>query len=222
MIENIALHAYETQIQPMQVAQLEKKLNLQGRLPVVYTGTYERYQGLEMALECVDIVAKEYPNVIFLFVGAKGDQSYWWNILARERKVHNCVRFLDVVSPEESMVFLAYGSVLISPRLEGLTTPLKIYSYMHAGRPIVATNILAHTQVLTSDVALLVEPDKDSFAAGILKILKDPDHAYKLGENAHQYAIKEFNRRDYISKVKQIYQSIIPGREVEETAISLK
>jgi glycosyltransferase involved in cell wall biosynthesis len=222
MIENIALHAYETQIQPIQVAQLEEKFNLQGRLPVVYTGTYERYQGLDMALECVDIVANKYPNVIFLFVGAKNQQSYEWTEIAKEMKVQDNVRFLDVVSPEESMIFLAYGAVLISPRLEGLTTPLKIYSYLHAGKPIVATNILAHTQVLTSDVALLVEPDKDSFAAGVLQALSDPENARKLGENAHQYALEKFNRKDYISKVNQIYQSFLPGLETEEPAISLE
>jgi glycosyltransferase involved in cell wall biosynthesis len=78
MIENIALHAYKTQVQPNDVAQLKETLNLDGRLPIVYTGTYERYQGLDMALECVDIVAKQYPNVIFIFVGAKTSKLSEW------------------------------------------------------------------------------------------------------------------------------------------------
>jgi glycosyltransferase involved in cell wall biosynthesis len=76
--------------------------------------------------------------------------------------------------------------------------------------------------VLTPDVALLVEPDKASFAAGVLQALNDPEHANKLGENAHQYALEKFNRKDYISKVNQIYQSLMPGLEIEEQAISLE
>ena len=71
MIENIALHAYETHVLPDAVKELEKNLNLQGRLPIVYTGTFERYQGLDMALEGVHLVTKEFPNAIFIFVGAK-------------------------------------------------------------------------------------------------------------------------------------------------------
>src|ERR671922_2594120 len=62
MIENIALQAYQTSVQPDEVEQLRNKLHLDGRLPIVYTGTYERYQGLTMALECVEIVAKQYPS----------------------------------------------------------------------------------------------------------------------------------------------------------------
>ena len=46
MIENIALHAYQTSVQPEAVEELKNKLDLEGRLPIVYTGTYERYQGL--------------------------------------------------------------------------------------------------------------------------------------------------------------------------------
>ena len=69
------------------------------------------------------------------------------------------------------MVYLACASVLISPRLDGTSTPLKIYSYLHAEKPIIATNITSHTQVLTKDTALLVEPNQNAFAEGILHVL---------------------------------------------------
>jgi glycosyltransferase involved in cell wall biosynthesis len=219
MIENIALHAYKTQIQANDVAQLKDTLNLEGRLPIVYTGTYERYQGLDMALDCVDIVAKQYPNVIFIFVGAKNQQAREWTEIAREKNLQDHVLFLDVVSPEESMVYLAYASVLISPRLDGTSTPLKIYSYLHAEKPIVATCITAHTQVLTEDTAILVEPNKEAFAEGILRALNNPELSEQLGKNAHQFAREKFSHKDYITKVNQIYKSLMPALEIEEPAL---
>jgi glycosyltransferase involved in cell wall biosynthesis len=220
MIENIALHAYKTQIQAKDVTQLKDTLNLEGRLPIVYTGTYERYQGLDMALECVDIVAKQYPNVIFIFVGAKNQQAREWTELAREMNLQEHVLFLDVVSPEESMVYLAYGSVLISPRLDGTSTPLKIYSYLHAEKPIVATNITAHTQVLTEDTAILVEANKEAFAEGILRALNNPELSEQLGKNAHQCAREKFSHKDYITKVNQIYKSLTSGPKIEQPVLS--
>jgi len=220
MIENIALHAYQTQVQPDQVAQLMEKLKLDGRLPIVYTGTYERYQGLDMALECVDIVVRQYPNVIFIFVGAKNRQASEWTEIAREMNVQDHVRFLDVVSPEESMVFLALATVLISPRLDGTTTPLKIYSYLHAEKPIVATTITAHTQVLTDDTAILVEPSKEAFAAGILQAINNPELSEQLGKNAHQCALEKFNKQDYLSKVDQIYKSLKSEIKIKQPALS--
>jgi glycosyltransferase involved in cell wall biosynthesis len=212
-IENIALHAYQNPISPEVVAELANKLQLKGRLPIVYTGTYERYQGLDMVLDAVNIVTKQYPNAIFIFVGAKNQQAREWTEKAREKNLSDHTLFLDIVSPEESMVFLAYASVLISPRLDGTTVPLKIYSYLHSGKPIVATSNDAHLQVLNSDTAVLVEPSKEAFAQGIIKVLSDPELADLLGNNAHQYALVKFNYQNYLAKVDQIYRSLFNDLE---------
>lgn len=222
MIENIALQAYQTAAQPDEVEQLKTKLNLDGRLPIVYTGTYENYQGLHMALESVKTVARQYPGVIFIFVGAKNQQAEEWTEIARAMNVQEHVLFLDVVPPAESMVYLAYAAVLISPRLDGTTTPLKIYSYLHANRPIVATKITAHTQVLSPEIAVLVEPNKDAFAEGILRVLSDLELAECIARNAHEFAKEKFSHQDYISKVNQVYQSLSSVLEVEEPALSWK
>lgn len=210
-IENVALHAYQTSVQPEAVAELAEKLNLHGRIPILYTGTYEKYQGLDMVLDCAARVVKQYPKVIFIFVGAKTYQAQEWTDKAAARNLSDHTLFLDVVPPEDSMVFLAYASILISPRLNGTTIPLKIYSYLHAGKPIVATNINAHTQVLTPDTAVLVDPNANAFADGILKLLADPQLGECLGENAHRLAQEKFNYQNYMMKVTQIYNSLETG-----------
>ena len=220
MIENIALHAYQAPIQRDEVDELEKMHRLAGRLPIVYTGTYERYQGLDMALDSVERVREHYPNVLFIFVGAKVQQAQEWTEKAERKGLGGHTLFLDVVSPEYSMVYLACASVLISPRLDGTSTPLKIYSYLHAEKPIIATRITSHTQVLTDETALLVEPNHKAFAEGILKVLDDPELAERLGRNAHQLGQDKFGRQDYITKVNQIYKTFAPKLEMEKVALS--
>ena len=54
--------------------------------------------------------------------------------------------------------FVQAADLLVSPRIRGTNTPLKIYSYLRSGKPIVATNLLTHTQVLTPEIARLVDP----------------------------------------------------------------
>lgn len=220
MIENIALHAYQTPVQFEAVEELKKKLNLAGRLPVVYTGTFESYQGLDMALDCVYSVRNRYPNVIFIFVGAKVQQAQTWTNTARKKGLAGHTLFLDAVSPQESMIYLACASVLISPRLDGTSTPLKVYSYLHAEKAIVATAITAHTQVLTEETALLVETNHNAFADGIIRVLGDRELAERLAKNAHQLAQSKFGRQDYISKVSQIYKTVAPGLEIEKPVLS--
>jgi glycosyltransferase involved in cell wall biosynthesis len=48
------------------------------------------------------------------------------------------------------------ADVLVTTRSRGTNTPLKIYQYLRAGRPIVATDIRSHTQVLDDASAELV------------------------------------------------------------------
>ena len=54
--------------------------------------------------------------------------------------------------------FVQAADLLVSPRIRGTNTPLKIYSYLRSGKPIVATNLLTHTQVLSPAIARLVDP----------------------------------------------------------------
>jgi glycosyltransferase involved in cell wall biosynthesis len=104
--------------------------------------------------------------------------------------------------------------------LNGTSTPLKIYSYLHASKPIVATNITSHTQVLSHDNAMLVAPNKEAFAEGILKLLKDPELADRLGRNAYQYAQEKFDHQSYKTKVSQIYQTLSPHIKVAKSVVS--
>jgi glycosyltransferase involved in cell wall biosynthesis len=219
-IENIALQAFQTPVRLEAVEALKQQINLDSKIPVVYTGTFERYQGLVLAMESARLVRKQIPSVIFIFVGAKRQQADLWKGIARKMGVDDCTLFQDAVSLEESMVYLALANVLISPRILGSTTPLKIYSYLHSGKPIVATKIGAHTQILNPNIAYLVEPTSEAFAEGITTILNNPGIAECLGENAHDFARENFNFEDYREKVDLIYQYLEDSKN-EELSIQL-
>jgi glycosyltransferase involved in cell wall biosynthesis len=214
-IENIGLHAFQLPVKPQAILKLKDNLGLNGKVPIIYTGTFERYQGLEMVLESAHIIRQHFPEVVFIFVGAKRNQVEDWTEKAQAMGVDDCTVFIDAVSPQDSMVYLAYAKILISPRIAGTSVPLKIYSYMHSGTPIVATNIPAHTQVLNKDIALLVEPTKEDFAEGIITLLSNPFLCNQLGENASRFAQEHFNYQEYEAKVKQIYHSLETGYEPE-------
>jgi glycosyltransferase involved in cell wall biosynthesis len=66
------------------------------------------------------------------------------------------------------------------------TSPLKLFEYMAAGRPIVASDLPAIREVLHHDVdALLVAAgDPAALAAGIERVLADPGLARRLAEAA--------------------------------------
>ena len=78
------------------------------------------------------------------------------------------------VRPSEIPAYLLAADVLVSPRSRGTNTPLKIYQYLRSGKPIVATRLLTHTQVLDDDTAILTGVSAAEFADGILSALENP------------------------------------------------
>ena len=99
--------------------------------------------------------------------------------------------------------YLAAADVLVSPRSQGTNTPLKIYQYLRSGRPIVATRLLTHTQVLDDEVAILTEATAEGFADGILRTLADPVRAREVGVRAKRLAETKYSYEAYLNRTRQ-------------------
>ena len=89
--------------------------------------------------------------------------------------------------------------MLVSPRSRGKNTPLKIYQYLRAGRPIVATDLLTHTQVLDATVAGLTDATPEAFGGGILRVLGDPARAARGRPGARALAETRYTYEAYLA-----------------------
>jgi len=104
---------------------------------------------------------------------------------------------------------VSLSDILVSPRLKGTNSPLKIYSYLRSGKPIVATRHITHTQILSDSVSVLVEPNPDDFADGILSILDDQPRQQRLVEAAQQLADQHYSYDDYLQKTTWIVERVM-------------
>jgi glycosyltransferase involved in cell wall biosynthesis len=86
--------------------------------------------------------------------------------------------------------------------------PLKIYSYLHSGKPIVATDLPAHAQVLNAEMAVLVAPTEEAFADGILALAQSPDLRKRIGLRGQQFVRERFDPADYLAKLDRLYQAL--------------
>lgn len=218
-IENLASNLSNQAADPDAVMSLKYKLELNGRLPVVYTGTFERYQGLELLLESVKAVQEAVPEAMFIFVGGKPQQVESLLAESRRQRLENCVHFTGIVSLDDALAYLELAEVLVSPRLDGTAVPLKIYSYLQAGKPILATRLPAHTQVLHDEIALLVEPTAAALAAGLIKLLHTPSLRCSLSEKCRQFAREHHRTADYQGKVERVYRTLQPLPAISEQPV---
>jgi len=216
VIENLAVQATFPPKSRDSVHELRQRFCRNGNLLVVYAGNFERYQGIDLLVESAEIVVKNHPETLFLLVGANRQQIEHWSRVISGRKLSDSVHFLRAVPVEDMCSYLDIASILVSPRTEGMSIPLKLYTYLHAGKPIVATRLSAHTQVLNSRSAVLVPPTKESFAEGIMKLIRDPELREHLGCQAGRLAEQMCNPQDYLAKLDLIYQNFGPSSQTSD------
>jgi glycosyltransferase involved in cell wall biosynthesis len=183
---------------------LRRELELGDGPVVLYTGTLESYQGLELLMAAVPEVVRRVPRARFVLVGGTPAQIARLAAVAAEQGAAAATRFVPAVPPTEVSRYHQLADVLVTTRSKGTNTPLKIYQYLRAGRPIVATAIESHTQVLDSASAELVTPDAAGVAAGLCRVLLDPQHARALADRAGRLARERYSEEAYMRSLEKL------------------
>ncbi len=211
LIEN-APGSAEEQASPAQAAAVRAAHGLSAEAPVVlYTGTFEAYQGLDLLFDAMAVVAKARPDARLLLAGGKPDQVAKAREQAKTAGIGDVTIFAGERPASEIPAYLLACDVLVSPRSRGTNTPLKIYQYLRSGRPIVATRLLTHTQVLDDETAILTPASAGDYAAGILTALSDAGRAARVGANAKRLAETKYSYEAYLERTRRACAGLFPS-----------
>jgi glycosyltransferase involved in cell wall biosynthesis len=203
LIEN-APGAGDEQPTPEQAASLRDRFGIAAEAPLVlYTGTFEAYQGLDLLFEAMAHVQRQRPDARLLLAGGKPDQVARAKAQARGAGIEAVTAFAGELPAAEIPACLLASDVLVSPRSRGTNTPLKIYQYLRSGKPIVATRLLTHTQVLSDDTAILTGASAAEFAGGILDAVADPARAAAIGARAKRLSDTKYSYDAYLEKTRR-------------------
>jgi glycosyltransferase involved in cell wall biosynthesis len=211
LIEN-APGSGDAQPTPDQAAQIRAGFQLSASTPVVlYTGTFEAYQGLDLLFAAMALVRQQQPDARLLLAGGKPDQIARAREQARAAGAEAVTIFAGERPSSEIPAYLLACDVLVSPRSRGTNTPLKIYQYLRAGKPIVATRLLTHTQVLSDDTAILTGATPPEFADGILSALSDRARAAAISRQARQLAETKYSYDAYLDRTRHACGALLPS-----------
>lgn len=203
---------------PEDVAELRRELALPDGAPVVvYSGSFAHYQGIPELLRAVSLVRRAVPAAVFVMVGSSEghlDDGEAAEVAELERS--GALRLVSQQPRERMPCYLALGDVLVSSRRYGGNLPLKIFDYLAAGRPIVATDIPAHRAVLDDTRALLVGRRGEDLADAIVALLADPARAAALAAGARSYADEHLGWSRFVRVVAGVYEEALASREEKD------
>lgn len=175
---------------------------------LVYAGTLEKYQGIDILVKAMEKVIAQSDNVKLLIAGGTKEQVTEFSNLSDSLGLKEKIKFTGRVPQNIAKDYTNKADILLSPRSDGTNTPLKIYEQLASGKPLVATKIYSHTQVLTDNVAFLVEPTPEDMAKGILLSIQNKELSEDKVGNAMKLYEDVYSRKVYKSKLKKLLESL--------------
>ena len=178
------------------------------RRVVLYCGTFQPYQGIDLLSAAAAEVLRRAPEAFFLIIGAGKKDGRRLPGELRGAAGDGSIRVLPRRPRKRLSACLALADVAVSPRAYGDNLPLKIFDYMTAGLPIAATDIPAHRSVLNEERAALCPPDAEALAGAIVRLIRGREEAARLGAAARAYAEAELGWTAFTERVADLYDGI--------------
>lgn len=179
---------------PKQASRLIQSLNIPKTATIaLYSGNMGDKQGLEIIIEAAQKIADH--NILFLLFG---DGSSKDNLMHLSQGIKN-VRFYPLQPTELLNDLLNLADIHLLPQradAADLVMPSKLLGMLASGRPIVVT-AAEETQLAITliDCGIVVPPnDTDAFAQAILTLAQDENQRARLGQNARQLVIENWEQ----------------------------
>jgi len=183
---------------------LKAELGLCGPL-LMYVGNLEAYQGMDLLLESFALALRRTDRGDLVVIGGEASDVQKYREKATHLGIQHKVHFLGPRPVDHLEGYLAQADILVSPRMKGKNTPMKIYSYLHSGKAILATDLPTHTQVLDSRVALLARPSPEAFSQGMLRLIEDEGLRRGLGQAGKSLVEESFTYNAFCKKLNGLY-----------------
>ena len=187
-------------------ARLEKA---PGEVLACYVGSFAVYQGIELLFASMPPAVAKCPALRFVVVGGTADEIAHWRGVLREKGCEGRVSFVGKIPPDALPCTLAACDILLSPRIQGLNTPLKLLDYLKVARAIVATDHPANRLILDESVARLVPPEPEAFAEGVASLAADPAARADLSSRCRRLVDERYNFRVFRDGLREVYGRVL-------------
>lgn len=183
---------------------VRREIGMQG-IVFLYSGNLEAYQGIDLLLESFQLALKQHENLTLVIVGGAREDVARYRQKAARLGIAEHTFFLGPRPLEDLGDYLAGADVLVCPRIRGINTPMKIFPYLHSGKPVLATDLKTHSQILSADEAYLAPADPQGFAEGMLALARNPSLRKRLGRNGRAFVERDHTYEAHRRRLNRAY-----------------
>lgn len=191
--------------------ELRNELNLpKDSFIVGYVGkfkTLEMEKGIVVMLEALLMVDKD---VKMIFVGGEESEITSYKALANRFNVYSQSLFFGYQPHIKAIKYMKAADALVipfpnKPHYAFYASPLKLFEYMAAGQPIIASDLPALREILNDKNSLFFKPDDAADLARSIKMLKS---SQMLGFHLSQQALADIKEYTWDNRARRILEFI--------------
>ena len=192
--------------------QLKKELDLAGKRVIVSVGRLVHRKGQDTLVEALPEIVSAFPDAHLLFVGV-GPHLEYIHKRAIQLNVLQHISFVGRVQYSELPRFISVGEIFAMPsrsRLAGLEVEGLGIVYLEASAcelPVIGgLSGGAPDAVLEGETGFAVDGlNPSAVAAGVIRLLEDPELAKAMGKRGRQWIIDEWEWRHWSERFNALF-----------------
>lgn len=172
-------------------SEIKNNLGINDHFTAVYTGHLYQGRGMDLLIE----LAKKIPEIQFIWVGGREEDVNLWRDYINQNQIKN-IKLVGFVGNEYIPTYQSAADVLLMPYEMSIAgssggnsvdfcSPMKMFEYMAAGKPIISSDLPILHEVLNENNAIFCPyNDVNRWVESINQIRDDPDYGIRLGNQA--------------------------------------
>ncbi|MBA7524270.1 hypothetical protein ES705_16407 [subsurface metagenome] len=207
--------AFNPEVTPFPLSDYIER-QLPGCPVITYIGKINYYWKNKGLFELLEAVSEIKDNFLLLFI-ANGRGIKEFQNLIKEKNLSDKSIFLDFVPPWEIPSIIKLSTCVVVPEREfpiRYHTPVLPREVMAVGKCLILSKELFNKQcygnLIDGENALLTDPKNiKQFRAAIEYIIRHPEDATRIGQNAYKISKQIENFNEYINQTTDLYTSLI-------------
>jgi glycosyltransferase involved in cell wall biosynthesis len=181
---------------------------------LIYAGGLSKERGITEIVQAIANLNSS-RDVKLILCGWFEPETY--QISVKSLRGFSRVEYLGYIEPEhvwQKMAESTIGIVCLHPEERyTVALPVKLFEYMAAGLPVIASNFPLWKQIVEgNNCGITVNPlDHKEIAKAIDFLLMYPEKAQTMGENGREAVLEKFNWKSEGKKLMDIYGTILSG-----------
>ena len=181
-----------------------------------FAGSFYAYEGLDILLRALPRVLRAVPQTRMLLLGG-GPQEANLRALATQLGIEEVVNFIGRVPHHEVSRYYSVMDVMVYPRisrrLTELVTPLKPLEAMAMGKPVVASNVGGHRELIRDghNGYLFPAGSVEALAQSLIDRLQTSDTWGTVKARGREYVERERTWQASVARYRTVYAGVLNG-----------